>query len=336
MGKRTDGWARDHDGCRECGTTDRTHRAKGLCGHCYNEAHNQRHKRPDARQGRRRGGLSVRVTEQELRELYVEQELSLQEIADRYGCTRVMILYLMKRHRIPRRSHSEARRNAQRDGKVKYTRRLTTGETRVGWSPAMAYVLGVFYADGCLTVGKAGYLSASISQKEPELLEKCLALMKCDAPLNYNPNNSPVGGLYTFAINHQNVCRDLVALGLHPRKSRTLQFPDMPSALLRHFIRGCWDGDGSVCKLSERPSGWRASYVSASRDLITGIRDSLVSLGMPTPKVYRRRLTGVFSFYWSGARCRTLFHILYDGVSESHYLLRKYVRFRAAADENDS
>ena len=109
MGKTTNGWARDHDRCRSCGTTDGPHRAKGLCGHCYSEAHNQRHKRPDARQGRRRGGLSVRVTEQELRELYVEQELSLQEIADRYGCTRVMILYLMKRHRIPRRSHSEAR-----------------------------------------------------------------------------------------------------------------------------------------------------------------------------------------------------------------------------------
>ncbi|MHC4786718.1 MAG: hypothetical protein ACYTE6_12225, partial [Planctomycetota bacterium] len=110
MGRRTDRWARDHDRCRACGTTDRPHRAGGLCGHCYSEAHNQRHRQPDARQGRRRDGLTARVTERELRELYVEQELSLQEIADRFGCTRVMILYLMKRHRIPRRSHSEARR----------------------------------------------------------------------------------------------------------------------------------------------------------------------------------------------------------------------------------
>jgi hypothetical protein len=278
----------------------------------------------------------------------VEQELSLQEIADRYGCTRVMILYLMKRHRIPRRSHSEARRNAQRDGKVRYTRRLATGDTRVirlrstsidehffrGWSPGMAYVLGVFYTDGCLHMTRTGYYTATISQKEPELLEKCLSLMKCDAPLHYRPNNSPAGGLYTFAVNHQNVCRDLLAHGVHPRKSRTLQFPDMPFGLLHHFIRGCWDGDGSVCKLGQRPSTWRASYVSGSPGFISGIHDSLVSLGMPCAKIYLRRQANLFSVYWCGTRCGNLFHILYDGVPESQYLLRKYVRFRAAADEN--
>ena len=66
MGRRLNTWAKDHDRCRACGTMDRPHRSKGLCGHCYNQ----------------------------------------------------MILYLMKRYRIPRRSNSEARRNAQRDGKV--------------------------------------------------------------------------------------------------------------------------------------------------------------------------------------------------------------------------
>lgn len=189
MGKRTTGWARDHDRCRSCGTTDRPHRAKGFCARCYNQALNDRLRQPDARQGRRRGGLSLRLTKQELRQLYVEQELSLQEIAEKFGCTRVMILYLMKRHSIPRRSHSEARRNAQREGKVKYMRRLATGEMRVikprrtsinerffrRWSPEMAYVLGVFYTDGCLHMTRTGYYG-----------------------------------------------------------------------VLRHFIRGCWDGDGSM------------------------------------------------------------------------------------------
>jgi len=28
-------WAREHDECVECGTTDRPHRALGLCGRCY-------------------------------------------------------------------------------------------------------------------------------------------------------------------------------------------------------------------------------------------------------------------------------------------------------------
>jgi hypothetical protein len=293
--------------------------------------------------------LSVRVRERELRELYVEQELSLQEIADRYGCTRVMILYLMKRHGIPRRSHSQARRNALRDGKIQYTVRRPDGGTRSirhqrttlnehffrGWSPEMAYVLGVFYTDGCIHLSRIGNYTAKISQKEPELLEKCLVLMKCDAPLHYRPNNSPAGGLYTFAVNHQNVCRDLLALGLHPRKSRTLQFPDLPFGLLRDFIRGCWDGDGSIYRSGKGPAAWNAKFVSGSPAFARGMHDAIVFLGMPPVTIHRdRRYTTVAYFRWTGKRCGDLFHILYDRVPESQYLLRKYERFRAAAAEN--
>jgi hypothetical protein len=101
----------------------------------------------------------------------------------------------------------------------------------------MAYVLGAIYSDGCLTVTHRGYDTVTIAQKEPELLQKCLALMKCNAPLNCRPNNSPAGGLYAFAVNRQNVCRDLVALGLHPRKSLTIQFPRAPFEVVRHFIK---------------------------------------------------------------------------------------------------
>jgi hypothetical protein len=323
--------------------------ARGLCGRCYNRALNDRLRQPNAKRGRRRDGLCSRITGEQLRELYVEQEQSLQEIADRFGCTRTLILYVMKRHGIPRRTHSEARRNALRDGKIRYTIRSPGGELRSvkhqrtslnerffrGWSPEMAYVLGVFYTDGCLSVSRTGYRTATISQKEPELLEKCLALMRCDAPLRYDPNNSPVGGLHTIAINDQGVCSDLVAMGLHPRKSRTIQFPDAPPQLHRHFIRGCWDGDGSICKKrGGSPSSWTASYVSGSPAFIRGIHDSLVKLGLPRAKIYRRRDAHVFSMYWRGRRCGKLFHILYDGVPESQYLLRKYVRFRAAATEN--
>jgi hypothetical protein len=349
MGKTTNGWARDHDRCRACGTTDLSHRAKGLCGRCYSEADNQRLKKPDTRRGRRRDRLTSRITAEELRELYVEQELSLQEIADGYGCTRVMILYLMKRHQIPRRSHSEARRNAQRDGKVKYTRQLVTGERRVirlrctsinehffrGWSPGMAYVLGVFYTDGCLHMSGTGYYTATIAQKESELLEKCLALMQCDAPISYCSN--PTGGIHRIAINHQDVCRDLIALGLHPRKSLTLGFPDAPSGVLRHFIRGCWDGDGSIYQSGNGPSAWNTKFDSGSLALIEGIHDSVVSLGMRPATIHRdNRHKSAFYVRWAGTHCARLYHILYDGVPDSQYLLRKYVRFRAAAVENGS
>ena len=46
--------------------------------------------------------------------LDIEQKLSLQDTADRYSCTRDLVYDLMKDYAIPRRSHSKARRIAQR------------------------------------------------------------------------------------------------------------------------------------------------------------------------------------------------------------------------------
>ena len=334
-----------HDRCRSCGTTERPHRAKGLCPRCYNQAYADRVRQPDARRGRRRDGLCSRITASELRKHYVEQGLSLQDIADRFKCTRALILYLMKRHGIPRRTKSEARRLAQSKGKVRYEKQLVDGSVRTiqirnthinknffrDWSCEMAYVLGVFFTDGCLSVSRTGYHGASISQKEPELLQKCLVLMRCDATLRHNPNNGAASSIYTFRIHHQDVCRDLVQYGIHPRKSRTIRFPDVPGQHLRHFLRGCWDGDGSICKCGSVASSWKASFVSASSAFIWGIHDALVSLGLPPATVHCHRRFNALDVRWTGARCGKLFHILYDGVPEAQYLRRKYERFRAAA-----
>ena len=62
--------------------------------------------------------------------LDIEQKLSLQDTADRYSCTRDLVYDLMKDYAIPRRSHSKARRIAQRAGKVEYAVRWSSGKTR--------------------------------------------------------------------------------------------------------------------------------------------------------------------------------------------------------------
>jgi intein/homing endonuclease len=36
-------------------------------------------------------------------------------------------------------------------------------------------------------------------------------------------------------------------MGMVPNKSLVLKFPDIPKEMYRHFIRGYFDGDGSLC-----------------------------------------------------------------------------------------
>lgn len=39
---------------------------------------------------------------------------------------------------------------------------------------------------------------------------------------------------------------DLIRHGIHPRKSKTLKAPQLSEELVHHWIRGYFDGDGSV------------------------------------------------------------------------------------------
>ena len=50
------------------------------------------------------------------------------------------------------------------------------------------------------------------------------------------------------------LCNDLIKLGCTPRKSLTLEFPDIATNFHRHFIRGYIDGDGCI---SFRKNGHR-------------------------------------------------------------------------------
>jgi len=353
------GWAIHHDRCRVCGTVEKPHRSKGLCVTCYERC---RGRELRDRAGRGTGtlldayGLPIpqpgsqqseqkpsHISESVLRRLYLDQELSLQDVAEHLRCSRQYVQQLMKKYVIPRRTLSVARRNAQRDAKVQFLRQsrggaihsITLGSVQIdrtffrSWSQEMAYVLGVFYADGNFTDSE-GYYRASVSQKHSELLEKCLVLMKCNAKLSWCAKRGQAGPLYTFRIGDQEVCRDLIRLGIKPRKSRVIEFPDIPTDYVRHFIRGCWDGDGSIYQESGR-SGWKASFVSGSRIFAVSLHDWLVCLGMPQRTIHRDVRSNAHYFRWSGGDCGKLFHIFYDGVPELQYLSRKYEKFRAAA-----
>ena len=100
--------------------------------------------------------------------------------------------------------------------------------------------------------------------------------------------------------------------------------------LVRHFIRGCWDGDGSVYWMGNDIRTARASYVSGSKEFIEQLVQHLVDLGLPNRTIHKstRSKNPTYSFAYTGIQCATLYHVLYDGVDESIYLKRKHDRFR--------
>jgi len=202
----------------------------------------------------------------------------------------------------------------------------------------MAYVLGVIYTDGNLRPGILRDPNCSdtlrvgrftVSQKEPELLSKILNLMSCDAKLLFRKRRAFKTGVsgetYYFHINNDEIYDDLLRIGLSPNKSLTMIFPEVPSIFTRHFIRGCWDGDGSVY-IEKRSNSVKASFVSGSLEFIEGMLFQLYNEGFNKRTIYKQGKS--FYFRYSGNQCAKLYHYFYDGVPEGQYLRRKYLIFK--------
>jgi predicted DNA-binding protein YlxM (UPF0122 family) len=327
--------------------------ARGLCKRCY---HLQGELKQRSHRTRTTRKLERRINLREIDYMYNVLNYSLNEIAEEFNCTRQYIYRIMMRRGIKVRDKGSARKLALEKGKLVLKSRDEFGimkevkleQTKLNkkffkrWTAGMAYVLGLLYTDGNLTSPRAGAQkktlpSFSLSQKERELLDKALALMRCECKIHLTrrKGTGTTGKtleLYTFQIFNKEIYNDLLKLGLTPRKSRTIEFPRIPRTVIRHFLRGCWDGDGSVSLLKNNINKPVAKFVSGSKKFIEGISSTLETLGLPKRKIYISKDSNVFSIKYTGPQCVQLYEIFYSHVPETKYLERKYRKFRDIAN----
>ena len=114
-----------------------------------------------------------------------------------------------------------------------------------------AYWLGFFAADGYNHRDK-GYIEFRLHKQDIEILNKFKSCIQ---------SNNPIG-LYketycNLSLYSKHLCEKLAEYGLGQAKTYTLQLPSLEKSLMRHFIRGYFDGDGcfSVIKRSDRKNG---------------------------------------------------------------------------------
>lgn len=110
-----------------------------------------------------------------------------------------------------------------------------------------AYFLGWMYSDGCVYSSKKGYMfHLTLNKKDMSVLRLFRRVLKTKTPIHKCKNKNTYG----FYVWSKKMYFDLINLGCVPRKSLILQFPPknlIPEDLMRHFIRGYFDGDGSIC-----------------------------------------------------------------------------------------
>ena len=101
-----------------------------------------------------------------------------------------------------------------------------------------AYWLGFIYADGYC--GDKEF-RIHLSIKDIKHLEKFKSNIKSTHPIHICKNEK-----ITFNIGRKKIVNDLHNLGVIPRKTFLLNYPDISQELNRHFIRGFFDGDGCI------------------------------------------------------------------------------------------
>jgi len=120
----------------------------------------------------------------------------------------------------------------------------------VNWSPEMAYITGVIAADGNIYLNQFhNKHDLEITSKDFAWLEKIKKTMKAGHSLyarKYVAKNGDHSVVYRFRIGSTKLVKDLLKIGIHPKKSLTLEFPHVPSQYLNHFVRGYFDGDGNA------------------------------------------------------------------------------------------
>lgn len=122
-------------------------------------------------------------------------------------------------------------------------------EFKVIDTPEKAYVLGFLFSDGFIGEYNKSYTINIVQHIDEEyLIDKIQQLFPFFRKTNYGNN----GMALELTCNRKELYEDLLALGMYPRKSNenrnNLRFPNIPINLQSHFIRGYFDGDGSVYK----------------------------------------------------------------------------------------
>lgn len=215
--------------------------------------------------------------------------------------------------------------DAQKDTQCLYEKDRTT--LNVIDTQNKAYVLGLLIADGSISCKGC----IKIEVKDKELCNYVKQVFKSEAPVIKrtrvrsqfkNPNQTS----YVFCVVSVEFVKPASQWGLIPAKthSETLCIPNIPNNLKPHFLRGYFDGDGSIF---DYKYGQMVGF-TGNKSMMYSVKEYLNSLGIACkPNVKQDGSTGSWKFYFGAKKDVKAFNELIYKDS-SMYLQRKKDKFK--------
>lgn len=197
--------------------------------------------------------------EEEIINLYLQEQKSLREIGEKFNCSRSVIVKVIDKHEIPKRIKTN-KYKADYDKFEKID------------SDEKAYWLGFIAADGCVYTREINAsVLINLSRKDRDHIEKFKFFMNSNAKIKDFiqtegfSNNSQMSKI---VLNSKKMAQDLINKGIVSKKSLILKPPLIEEKYYNSFIMGYFDGDGSIYKTKQ--GEWGVS-IEGTREMLEWI-----------------------------------------------------------------
>lgn len=189
-----------------------------------------------------------------------------------------------------------------------------------------AYWLGFLMADGYMNKEKNRF-GIMLKKDDINHLIKFNKSLKSTYPIKtkqYNDKRGFISKSCFIRINSSYMYNKLLKNNIYPKKTGLENIPNnIPYVLLRHFIRGFFDGDGSISKINNSKY-YRFGLGSCSETIIRQIKEYIDNLFDCNISYYISYSYSMPFYYFTcnnSSLCNNFLHLLYD--NSNVYLDRK-------------
>ena len=277
----------------------------------------------------------------EIKKMYLEDNMTLKEIGKIYDVKYYIVGRALKFLDVKLRNHSEVTiLNNEKYDTMGRTYNLNKDYFKT-WSSDMSYILGFIASDGNIhkkdrmvdgKTKQSNSLNIGLSSVDIEHLKIIKSKLEYTGIVReyiakIKDKEYPSCSLN---ITSKHLVNDLISLGIETNKSLKIKFPNIPEKYELDFIRGYFDGNGSVGH--QYPSRSitaqiRVRIFSGSEKLLFGIQEVLQKYGLKFKNVNKSKGKEVYEICYSTKESLLLYDLFYKDV-DCMKLKRKYDKFK--------
>lgn len=248
---------------------------------------------------------------------------SAYELAKKYSVTPPCIYSVLKNNKIKIRTPHEAKAKKYQLNEL-FFENIDTEEK--------AYFLGLLFADGYNN--EKGRVILTLQERDVDIIKKFNIVINSNRPLKLiKKKKDHHQNMYQLCIINKNFSLNLSKVGCTNNKSLTLKFPKIEQiSLLRHFIRGYFDGDGCFYQNKKTYSCRASMCVSLCfGESFIEIIKNILNIKF---RLYHRKNNKIKEVYINGKKQVKIF-LDWIYSNSNVYLNRKYEKWKNFKNEYD-